>query len=243
MQFESKTVVVSGANRGIGRAIVSELLSRGVKKIYAGTRHLENLPNFDDARVVPLLLDITNPEQIQAAAATAQDANILINNAGVAGFASLLSDENALFERDMRTNYYGTLDMMRAFIPVLEGKKDASIVNIISIVAFANFPSAGAYSASKAALFSASQGIRTELSPRGIQVHTVNPGPIDTDIIRSIEMDKAPVGPTAKNIVDSLIAGEIDIFPDAMSRQMLELWKNDYRQLEQMVYQMHHNIS
>lgn len=243
MHIENKTVVITGANRGIGRALVSEFLSRGAAKVYATARKLENLPDFGDPRVVPLRLDITDPAQVAAAAETARDASILVNNAGVAAFTSLLGQEPQLFERDMRTNYYGTLDMMRAFIPVLEGKPEAAIVNVVTMAAFVNFPGLGGYSASKAALFSATQGIRIELAPRGISVHTVNPGPIDTDMARPLTMDKATPEDTARNIVISLAAGEADIFPDPGGRQMFEVWKGGYRQLEKLVHDMHHQAA
>ncbi len=240
MQIENKTVVVTGANRGIGRALVVEFLGRGVKRIYATARKLESLPDFHDPRVVPVQLDITDPANVQAAAKAASDASILVNNAGVAAFTSLLGKEPALFERDMRTNYYGTLDMMRAFIPVLEGKREAAIVNVVTMAAFVNLPVLGAYSASKAALFSASQGIRIELAPRGISVHTVNPGPIDTEMARPLAMEKTSPEATATSIVDGLVAGDADIFPDPGARQMFEVWKGGYRQLEKLVHDMHH---
>ncbi len=242
MQIENKTVVVTGSNRGIGRALVTEFLNRGAAKVYATARKLETLRAFDDPRVVPLQLDITDSAQVAAAAEAARDVSVLVNNAGVAAFTSLLGREPELFERDMRTNYYGTLDMMRAFIPVLEGKPEATIVNVVTMAAFVNFPGLGGYSASKAALFSASQGIRIELAPRGIRVHTVNPGPIDTDMARPLAMGKATPEDTAKHIVDGLAAGEADIFPDPGGRQMFEVWKGGYRQLEKLVHDMHHQV-
>jgi short-subunit dehydrogenase len=140
----------------------------------------------------------------------------------------------------MNTNYYGTLDMVRAFVPVLETKKDAAIVNVVTIAAFANFPIIGGYSASKSALFSLSQGIRIELSSRGIAVHTVNPGPIDTRLAKEFPTDKADTNVTADNILNALEDGEADIFPDEIGRQMFATWKNDYRDLEAMVSELRH---
>jgi NAD(P)-dependent dehydrogenase (short-subunit alcohol dehydrogenase family) len=157
-------VLVTGANRGIGFAIVKALLNKGVSKVYAGARDPMKLPDFGDARVVPITLDITNKEQVAAAAKTAGDVDVLINNAGVAAFSSILDGPLELVERDMNTNYFGTLDMVRTFVPVLEGKEGAAIVNVVSIAAFANFPIVGGYSASKSALFSLSYGIRTEFA-------------------------------------------------------------------------------
>ena len=240
MNLSGKIVLVTGANRGIGLAIVKVLLNKGVSKVYAGARDTNKLPDFGDTRVVPLTLDITNKEQVAAAAITAGDVNVLINNAGVAAFSSILDGPLELVERDMNTNYFGTLDMVRTFVPVLEGRDGAAIVNIVTIAAFANFPIVGGYSASKSALFSLSQGIRTELAPRRIAVHTVNPGPIDTELAKEFPADKADADQTAENIIAGLANDEADIFPDEMGRQMFDVWQSDYRGLERMVYDMHH---
>ena len=153
---------------------------------------------------------------------------------------SLLEQTNDEIEANFTTNFYGTLDTIRAFLPTLETKQDAAIVNVVTIAAFVNFPGLGGYSASKAALFSLSQGIRTELAPRGISVHTVNPGPIDTDMTRDIPFEKADVIETGRNIVSGLKNGEADIFPDAGSQQMFDVWSGNYRDLERAVYDMHH---
>ena len=239
MQLSNKTVLVTGANRGIGKALVTALLDRDVKKIYAAARDTAKLPAFNDDRVVALQLDIANIEEVQNAAKVADDIDLLINNAGVAAFTSLLTGPRELIERDMTTNYYGTLDMVREFAPLLENKEDAGIVNLVTIAAFANFPILGGYSASKAALFSLSQGIRVELAAKGISVHTVNPGPIDTDLAKDFPMEKASAADTAENILDGLANNEADIFPDAAGRQMFDVWNNDYRDLENMVLEMH----
>lgn len=240
MNLKEKTVLITGANRGIGYALVKALLAQGVSKIYAGARNPQKLPDFGNDRVVPIELDITNKKHIEAAANAANDVSVLINNAGVAAFSSLLDGPLDLVERDMNTNYFGTLDMVRSFVPVLEEKPGATIVNVVTIAAFANFPILGGYSASKSALFSLSQGIRTELATRNIAVHTVNPGPIDTDMAADFPTDKADVDQTARNIIAGIENDEADIFPDEAGRQMFDVWKSDYRSLERMVYDMHH---
>ena len=242
MRLDEKTVLITGSNRGIGSAIVTALLGRDVKKIYAAARQPDNLPDFGDDRVVPLKLDITDPDQVRRAAESAVDVDLLINNAGVAAFTSLLDGPLELLQRDMGTNYFGTLDMVRSFVPVLETKRDAAIVNVVTIAAFVNFPMVGGYSASKSALFSLSQGIRIELATRGIAVHTVNPGPIDTDLAADFPAEKASPESTAENILAALENGEIDIFPDVGSQEMITVWKNDYRELEQMVNQMYNAV-
>jgi len=240
MNFDDKIVLVTGANRGIGKEITSALLKRGVKKIYAASRDIAKLPDFNDSRIKPVTLDITNREQITAAAKVASDIDILINNAGIAAFASLLDSPLDELENDMNTNYYGTLNMIREFVPLLEKKESSSIVNLVTIGAFVNFPILGGYCASKSALFSLSQGIRIELAPKNISVHTINPGPIDTDMAEKFESDKTSPTITAENIIVALEAGETDIFPDPNGKNMFELWTNNYRDLESAVYDMHH---
>jgi len=235
MNFENKIIFVSGANRGIGKALVSALLKRNVSKIYAGAR---NTLKHGDGRVVHVGLDITSSDQVHDAAMVAADTDILINNAGVAAYASALEGSLELAKRDMDTNCFGTLDMMRNFVPVLETKGAPAIVNIVSIAAFVNFPFLGGYSASKAALFSLTQGARLELSIKGISVHSVNPGPIDTDMAKNIEMDKMSPSATADAILNGLEKDKLDFSPDPTGAAMFETWRNDYCALESMVADM-----
>jgi NAD(P)-dependent dehydrogenase (short-subunit alcohol dehydrogenase family) len=240
MKINGKTALVTGANRGIGFAIVNALLDSDIAKVYAAARDVSSIPDFEDSRVEPLRLDINDAEQIDAAVNNAGDIDLLINNAGVAAFTSLLEGPRDALTRDMQTNYFGTLDMIRSFVPVLENRNSAAIVNVVSIAAFVNFPLIGGYSASKAALFSLSQGIRIELSTRGIAVHTVNPGPIDTDLAKEFPADKASPKETAERIIQGIENDQADIFPDDGGKQMFDVWNNDYRDLEAMVNQMHH---
>lgn len=239
MKLNDKTVLVTGANRGIGRALVSALLSKGVRKVYAGARNTEALPDFGDPRVEPLRIDITDAAQVRDAAQKASDIDLLINNAGTAAFGSLLEAPIEQLHDDMRVNFYGTLDVVRNFVPVLTRSPDSAIVNVVTIAAFVNFPMLGGYSASKAALWSLSQGIRMELAAKGIDVHTVNPGPIDTDLAKDIEIEKTSPQDAAAEIIAGIERGDADIFPDAGSQQMFDIWRSDYRQLEQAVYEMH----
>lgn len=238
MELKTKTVFVTGSNRGIGKALVQALLERGVKKVYAAARNTNQITDFNDSRVEKIRLDITDQNQIAEAVKQATDTDVLINNAGTAQYLSILEGPLDLIKSDMMVNYYSTLNMMRAFIPVLEGKSNATIANVISMAAFVNFPFLGGYCASKAALFSLTQGARIELAAKGIKVHSINPGPIDTDMAKGYDGEKTSPEETAKAILEGLIAGDADIFPDPHGRDMFDVWNTHYRDLEQMVSDM-----
>jgi NAD(P)-dependent dehydrogenase (short-subunit alcohol dehydrogenase family) len=227
MKLDNQNIIVTGANRGIGAALVRELLKHKVGKVYAGARKIECLPDFGDKRVVPLALDITNSKQVTAAAAQAKDVHVLINNAGIATFSSLIDSGTDAIAADMNTNYYGTLSVIRAFVPVMQKNGKGLIANVASVVGLAPIAMAGGYSASKAALHSATQAIRTELAPRNIKVSGIYPGPIDTDMAKDFPVAKATPEATAKAIVAGLIAGEEYIFPDPMSAEAGKLWLRD----------------
>ncbi|GFE61808.1 SDR family oxidoreductase [Geobacter sp. AOG2] len=232
MKLENKTIFVSGANRGIGKALVEALLKQPTGKIYAAARTIADLPDFGDARVVKVHLDITDQDLINKAAALAQDVDLLINNAGVAAFASVVSGDPDALKRDMNVNYFGTIGMVRAFVPVFEKRGGGAIANVISVIGLASMAAVGGYCASKAALFSATQAIRAELKAKNISVHGIFPGPIDTDMARDFDMPKTDVHVTAENIVKGIMAGQEDIFPDPMSLQVNELWSKDPKGLE-----------
>lgn len=240
MKLDNRTAFVTGANRGIGRATVTALLDAGVRKVYAGARRIDSLPAFDDPRVEPVAIDLTDPATIEAAAAAAGDVDLLINNAGTAAFGRLEDAPLESVHADMEVNYFGTLNVIRRFLPVLETKREAAIVNVVTIAAFVSFPGLGGYSASKAALYSLSQGLRIDLAPRGISVHTVNPGPIDTDMAKDLDMAKTTPETAAQNIVRGLLNGDADIFPDPAAVDMFGVWQGNYRDLEAAVSAMHH---
>lgn len=231
MNLDNKTVFVTGANRGIGKAIVDALLKQKVKRVYAAARKVEEL-KFSDPRVVPVKLDITDKAQIRQAVEQAADTDVLINNAGVLSFASIIEGSADDLMRDMQVNYFGTLNVIRSFVPVLEKKGGGAIASISSIVGLASMAGIGGYSASKAALFSAMQAMRSELKPKKIAVHGIYPGPIDTDMAKGFEMQKTSAEVTGENIVKGIIAGDEYIFPDAMSTEWGALWAKDPKGLE-----------
>lgn len=220
MTIKDKTVLVTGSNRGIGQALVEEALRRDAKRVYAGTRQpLAHL----DGRVTPLTLDVTNAAQIQGAVERVESLDILINNAGVALYDDL-SDRGAL-EQSLAVNLYGPYGVTQAFLPLLTRSRGA-IVNVLSLAAIAAVPFSPAYSISKAAAFSLAQSLRVLLAKRGIRVHVVLPGPVDTDMTRGLEIPKASPKSVARAIFDGVEQGEEEIFPDSMSESMAEGWRN-----------------
>ncbi|MGA1984378.1 MAG: SDR family oxidoreductase [Acidobacteriaceae bacterium] len=220
MTIANKTVLVTGANRGIGQALVEEALKRGAKRVYAGTRQpLTHL----DARVTPLTLDVTNAAQIQRAVEAVESLDILINNAGIAQFDDL-SDRAAL-EQHLAVNLFGTHAVTQGFLPLLTRSRGA-IVNIVSVASLAAIPMIPAYSISKAATFSLTQALRALLAGQGVRVHAVLPGPVDTDMARGLEIPKASPESVAQAIFDGVEKGEQEIFPDPVSEPLAAGWSN-----------------
>ena len=217
--FAGKSVLITGANRGLGQAFVEELLRRGAERVYAGTRQ----PTVaGDERVTPVILDVTDPAQIQSAADSVDSLDVLINNAGVS-VPDDLSDRSA-FERHLAVNLYGTLDVTQAFLPLLTRSRGA-VINIVSLGAVAAVPVLPAYSVSKAAMLSLTQSLRALLTSRGVGVYAVMPGPIDTDMVRALEIPKTPPQEVARATLDGVERGEDDIFPDPMSAPVAERWQ------------------
>lgn len=201
-------------------------------KIYATSRHIDALPNFNDNRVIPLSLDITNNDSVTKASESADDINILFNNAGILTYARILTSSTNELMVDMNTNYYGTLRMIHAFAPLIHKNGCGAIANTISIVGLANMPLIGGYSASKAALFSSTQALRAELKKKNISVHGIFRGPIETDMAANINMQKTPASVAAHNIIEGLKSDTLTIFPDPMSFKMGQIWLNDPMNLE-----------
>jgi NAD(P)-dependent dehydrogenase (short-subunit alcohol dehydrogenase family) len=216
--FAGKSVLVTGANRGLGQALVDEALRRGAQRVYAGTRQPLTCA---DERVMPLMFDITDRAQIQAALESIDALDILINNAGVS-IPDDLNDRSA-FERHLAVNLYGTLDVTRASLPLLTRSR-GSVVNVVSVGAVAAIPVLPAYSISKAAVLSLTQSLRALLAGRGVSVYAVLPGPIDTDMVRDLDVPKTPPEDVARAMLDGVERGDDDIFPDPMSQLLAEGW-------------------
>jgi NAD(P)-dependent dehydrogenase (short-subunit alcohol dehydrogenase family) len=220
MTIADRAVLVTGANRGIGQALVEEALRRGTKRVYAGTRQPLT---HSDGRVTPVTLDVTNAAQTLAAVQGVESLDILINNAGLARYDDL--SDRAAIEQHLAVNLFGTYGVTQAFLPLLTRSRGA-IVNVLSDTAFAAFPLIPAYSISKAAAFSLSQSLRALLAERGVRVHAVIAGPVDTDMSRGFDAPKASPESVARAIFDGVERGEEEIFPDPASASMAESWRS-----------------
>ena len=220
MNIANRIVLITGANRGIGRALVAEALRRGAKRVYAGTR---GAPLAAEPRVMSIRLDVTDAAQIQQAADQIDGLDVLINNAGVALYDDLSNP--AQLDQHLAVNLFGPLNVTRAFLPQLRRSRGA-VVNNLSLVALAPLPVISSYSVSKAAAFNMTQSLRALLAPEAVRVHGVILGPIDTDMNRGFEIPKAPTETAARGIFDGLEQGDEDIFPDPASQSIAEGWRN-----------------
>jgi len=220
MNPENRTILITGANRGIGRALVEEALKRGVKRVYAGTR---SSFQHSDKRVTPLTLDVTNAEQIERAVGEIDTLDILINNAGIAMYDDLTKPE--VIEQHLAVNLFGPLNMTRAFLPLLKRSKGA-VVNNLSTSALAPMPIIPGYSISKAAALSMTQSLRALLADQKVTIHASLTGPVATDMTGSLDFAKASPESVAVAIFDGLEKGEEEIFPDPMSQSIADGWRN-----------------
>jgi NAD(P)-dependent dehydrogenase (short-subunit alcohol dehydrogenase family) len=236
MKIEGAVVLVTGANRGIGRALVDALLESGARRLYAAARR----PDAVAARpnVVPIRLDTTNANDQQALPSRVGDVTLLVNNAGVLGAMSVLSSDRASIERDFATNFFGTLETTKAVVPVIERNGGGAIANVLTVVSFASMAPLGGYSATKAAAFSMTQSLRAELRSRKIEVHAIFPGPVDTDMSKEFTLPKTSPEVVARAIVDGIARGEEDIFPDPMARDVFATWSRDPKALERQFANM-----
>lgn len=219
MNISNKTILITGANRGIGRALVTEALRRGAKRVYAGAR---GALDISDPRVKALSLDVTSEADIKRVAREVEALDVLINNAGIALYEDLTQSDS--IEQHLAVNLFGPLHLTRALLPLLKRSKGA-IVNNLSVVALAPLPLIPSYCISKAAALSMTQSLRATLAGQGVSVHGVFLGPVDTDMNRGFDIPKAPPESAAKGIFNGLEKGEQDIFPDPMSELIAEDWR------------------
>jgi NAD(P)-dependent dehydrogenase (short-subunit alcohol dehydrogenase family) len=227
MIIEGKTVLITGANRGIGKALVAEALHRGAARVYAAMRRLE--PPTDE-RVVALQLDVTDDDQISRVVDQISDLDLLINNAGVAIYDRL--DDVRVTQEHLAVNFFGPYRLTLALLPLLRASHGA-IANNLSVLALAPMPLIASYSISKAAFHNMSQSLRMILKADGIAVHNVFLGPVDTDMNRGVDMPKDSPAAAAEGTFDGLELDQEDIFPDMMSKSLAEAWKTGVsKQLE-----------
>ena len=212
------TILVTGANRGIGLALVEEALHRGAKRVYAGMRSPVAHP---DHRVVPLPLDVTDPAQITAAVQKIDSLDLVINNAGHGTYEDL--DQRTALEHHLAVNLYGPYDVTLAVLPLLSRSR-GHVINILSLAALASLPVMPAYSISKAAALSLTQAQRALFARHGVRVHAVLTGPTDTDMTRGLDIPKTAPQVVARAIFDGLEADQDDIFPDPMSASLEPDW-------------------
>ena len=232
MKIDGCVALVTGANRGLGKALVSALLEGGAAKVYAAARDERKLSAIGP-RVVPITLDTTKPEQAAAAAMKANDVTLLINNAGVLSSYNVLTMSRAEIDADFRTNVYGTLEVIKTFVSVLErAQGGATIVNVLSLVALSSFPALGGYSASKAAAYSITQALRAELKAKHIEVLGVLPGLMDTEMVRGLQVPKTSPTEVAKGVVAGIARGEEEIFPDPQAQELGALWNKSHKEFE-----------
>ena len=218
MKIADTTVLITGANRGIGLAFAKAFLARGARRVYAGARDPSRV---ELAGVTPLKLDVTSVEDVEAAVATAGDATIVVNNAGIAQFGSFLADDaEATLRRHLETNLFGVLRVSRAFAPVLARNGGGALLNVASVASWISNPLLANYAVSKSAVWSLSNGLRNDLRAQGTQVLTLHMGFVDTDLTRGVEMPKATPEAIVEQALDGLEAGALEVLGDELTRQV-----------------------
>jgi short-subunit dehydrogenase len=244
MKVEGSVALVTGANGGIGRALVEELLKRGAAKIYAGVRDSGSVQSLfeDQSRVIALQLDVSRPDQVAKAAVTASDVTLLVNNAGfIGGHGALSVSDLAAARQEMEVNYFGPLALAQAFrnTPALKG---GAMINILSFLSLVTIPQAGTYSASKAAALSLTRVLRAELKARGSQVLAVLPVQVDTPLGKAMPDPKLKPSEVAIHTLDALEAGKDEVFPGALSEGAAAAFKADPAGLQAKLAAMVHAI-
>jgi NAD(P)-dependent dehydrogenase (short-subunit alcohol dehydrogenase family) len=218
MNIRNAVFLVTGANRGLGKSLVQQLLAAGAKKVYAAARDPASI-TLPGAEAVQL--DVTNADDVARAAAQLKDVSVVINNAGITRGSPLLAAGSAAAARaEMETNFFGPLALSQAFAPVLKANGGGAIVNVLSVLSWVNIPSAATYSASKSAAWSLTNGLRGELRAQGTQVVGVHVGYMDTDMTKGLDTAKANPDDVAQQVVDALASGAEEVLADDLSRNV-----------------------
>lgn len=216
MKLDNAIVFITGANRGIGLAFAREALARGARKVYAGAR---NPASVKLAGVEPIQLDVTNPAEVDAAAARCGDVTLLINNAGIANFGGFLADGSEESARaQLETNFFGPLRLSKAFAPVLAANGGGAILNVLSIASWINRPALGTYGASKSAAWGLTNSLRHELRAQKTQVIGMHVAFVDTDMTTAIDMPKSSPDVVVRHVLDAIEAGAEEVLADERTR-------------------------
>ena len=230
--IQNKTALITGANRGIGRAIVESFLNSGMVRVYAAVRNLDSasplVKKYGD-RVIPIEIDLNAPETIAGAAEIARDVEVVVNNAGILTMTTPL-DRDAIesLESEMTTNVFGLIRMAQAFAPVLKQNGGGVFIQLNSIASIKCFPFIATYSASKAAAYSVTQALREQLREQGTLVISVHPGPIDTDMADAAGFSDSAESPSvvAESIVTAIRAGDFHVYPDSMAQTVGDAYRS-----------------
>lgn len=218
MQIENSTVLITGANRGIGLAFAKAFLARGAHKVYAGARDPSKISM---AGVTPIQLDVNSVSDVQAAAQLAKDVTIVVNNAGIANLGSFMAeDAEAALRNHLETNVLGPLRVSRAFAPVLALNGGGALINVASIASWITSPLLASYAVSKSALWSLSNGLRNDLRSQGTQVLTLHMGFVDTDLTKGLEMPKSTPEAIVERALQALEAGALEVLADEITQQV-----------------------
>ncbi|MEU7872378.1 SDR family oxidoreductase [Dactylosporangium sp. NPDC049140] len=225
MDIRNAVAVVTGANRGLGRHFAAQLLERGAAKVYAGAR---NPASVDLPGVVPLALDITDPDSVARAADVAADATLLINNAGILTHVGFVDGDTSDIRREMETNFFGALNMTRAFAPVIAANGGGAVLNVLSVLSWAHYPNYGGYSAAKAAAWAMTNVTRQELAPSGIDVTALHVGYMDTDMVDYVPAsDKVDPAGVARLGLDGIQNRALEVVADEKSRTVRSALSGD----------------
>jgi len=239
MQIKHAVALVTGANRGIGKALVNALMDAGAGKIYASARDVTTLKFVSgNTEIVPLPLDICDHARISSIAEEISDVNLLFNNAGILDAGNILDVPLEHIRRNFETNFYGTLAVCKRLAPLIEANGGGAIVNTLTLLSLASMPGFAAYNASKAAAWSMTLSLRASLSGRNIDVHNVFPGAVDTDMLDGVEIPKTKPAEVAQAIIAGVNAGQEDIFPDPMSVEVYGAWCENHKAVERQFAQM-----
>ena len=218
MQLHNATVLITGANRGIGLAFAREALARGARKVYAGAR---NPASVTLPGVEPIALDVTDPAAVAAAARHASDVTLVVNNAGIASFGGFLAEGGEASARaHLETNFFGLLRVSQAFAPVLASHGGGALLNVLSVASWINSPLLSVYGASKSAAWALTNGLRHDLRAQGTQVLGLHMGFVDTDLTRGIEMPKSTPEAIVRRAFDALEAGAEEVLGDELTQQV-----------------------